>query len=248
MRIRHLCFFLSFQIIYQAGCSVIGYGLGSIVDTSVQDTTMVAGHDAHGTELDQPTRVVLKNGSRVFGNILSMGTLPDSMYRPVYARWHRERESTLPQTGDSVTVRTIPGVYPDRTFKGTFVSFGIDNIDLEHAIRVRTIQKKTPVNVQLRYVEYVTDQRGIRWTQADLDGLWEADPPPADIAIRLKMAETDTVIALDDIDSILVTNGSGAYKWVGFGLGAMFDVAVLVTVSSMERHSDCKGPEFEGRY
>ena len=205
-----------------SGCSVVGYGVGSVVDSSNRDTAWVEGSSVLRVEHLDTTRILMKDGTRLEGRNLQEAHLPKKMYEERYLEAVESGNLTLPRLYDTVDVRRIPGISAKRTVSGKFLGFGIDTIASEGAVKVMLGSELKTIG--LSTVESIKDRHGREWEGRTLNE--HVEQIPLDCAIQLNLAGGDTLLAVSEIDSVLAPGKSG-WRWVGLGIGATVDAVAI---------------------
>jgi hypothetical protein len=98
-------------IVFQSGCSLIGYGVGSLIDSGNKRTVASESFAPDTIEPGKLIKLRLRGGGTVDGAYLGIEPIPDEEYAKRYAR-ARERylpSIQLPELGDTVTLCMIGG-------------------------------------------------------------------------------------------------------------------------------------------
>ncbi|MDH4070094.1 MAG: hypothetical protein OEV30_06690, partial [Ignavibacteria bacterium] len=117
---------VSFSLLSGSGCSLIGYGVGSAVDSSRQDTTWISGWSNWELQESDSIAISVKGESVVQGLFLRWSQLPDSVYEQRYATGSSSGTFSLPRIHDTVRVRIRPGVRKEQIYVGRFLGFTVD--------------------------------------------------------------------------------------------------------------------------
>ncbi len=219
------------HLVLDYGCSLVGFGLGSIVDKSTSKKTYVAGSSAWQMDQLDSIRVKLKDGTTMAGTNPRPSVIPEMAYEKAYELAFTTSDIDLPRLHDSVLVTCSRGVYAERTVQGEFLGFGIDNRPAYSLVKIR--REAETKSFPLHTVELLTDNRGKEWTGRDLSVLISAGRAPLHRGVILNSESSDTLLAVCDIDSILVVQES-SWKWVGGGIGAAADITVLILLSGFD--------------
>src|SRR3989442_4037250 len=101
-----------------AGCSLIGLGIGALVDSHRSKPRSVEGWDLERIRKGARIRLLLRDGSTVSGRFRGVETVAEE-YAARYAAWRGAREAadTMPALGDRVTV----GGHSGATDSGSFI-------------------------------------------------------------------------------------------------------------------------------
>jgi hypothetical protein len=203
-----------------AGCSLIGLGIGAIVDSHQSKPRPVEGWDVQRIKKGARIRLLLREGGEVAGRFRGVETLPEE-YAGRYASWRAARGAgdTMPALGD----RAIVGGQSGATDSGTLVGFDLA------AVAVR-LGDGAPIQ-QRRYADVVrfATERGPALSGTQLGALALQGQLP----LRSRLIVDDTRVPLEQVARIQVPTHAG--KLVGFLLGAAADVIVIVAVASSFR-------------
>jgi len=107
-------------IVPQSACTLIGYGIGSAIDSGNKRTVAPESFAPDTIETGTMFKLRLRDGSLVKGKYLGIEPLPAEEYAARYA-WIREQHLTnvpLPELGDTVTLVMISGGELDAEFLG----------------------------------------------------------------------------------------------------------------------------------
>ena len=102
---------IALTLLIQGGCSAIGYGLGSAIDSRKGGKGEVPESKWMTLSSDQPVRIFRDSGSFITGRYVGVTTASDVEYRIRYENW-RKFDSTrdhIPEPGDSVSLRLETG-------------------------------------------------------------------------------------------------------------------------------------------
>ena len=212
-----------------AGCSLIGLGIGALVDSHRSKPRSLEGWDLQRIRKGARIRVLLRDGSAVAGRFRGVETVAEE-YAARYAAWRGAREAadTMPELGDRVTVGGRSGA----TNSGTLVGFDPSSL----AVRLgdeASIQERRYTDV----MRFATE-RGGALSGAQLAALAGQGRLP----LRSRLVVDATPIPLERVASIQVPTRAG--KITGFVLGAAVDVILIVAVSNSLRSLDslrCEG-------
>lgn len=212
-----------------SGCTLIGYGLGSAIDSSSKRTfgpevfaPESAGRDTlkSGTKL----KLNLRDGEVVEGKYLGVERLPAEEYAQVYAgaRERYQLQSALPEPGDTVTLALVTG----RVLEGELLGF--------EGRRWVIFRRETLLRVAAADVVEMTDGGDCSVSGETLDRLLSSGAVPTMSALALEVVvsegrtrrEERRLIPLDSILSATYKPTSG--RTVGTLAGLAIDVVALI--------------------
>jgi hypothetical protein len=225
------CAFLLFcGNIFLAGCSVIGYNVGNMIDPAypAKEIRIPEGESA----FPRNTGLVInkKDGTMVKGIFLCMGQVADTVtaeqYENEFEQWRLQREPELsrpiPPFGSSVRI----GVSVSRRqeiYAGQFAGFD------PGMIRIRSYVQSRIVPLKLEFVDGIEDSLGqVIATREEISQVVHGGVP---VASRVEVKpgiflEGKRGIPIDEIETIQRPAGGGAGRWVGLTVGVAVDVVV----------------------
>jgi hypothetical protein len=206
------------------GCTAIGYSIGAGVDNNTPDYHTIPGCGAGSIERGKDITLTKKNGEEVKGEYLGLDTVAVSHY----ARWYNEsrekcrKDVLLPGLGDSISF-TLPK--HAKEYKGEFLGFDNQYI----LVRLMEIREMVNEKIDMNKLERITDRNGHLIEVGKLKNLSSEGKIPALSAVTVTVkTDSDTLhVPAAAVDRIEIPNDKYA-KWVGLGVGAVIDVAILV--------------------
>jgi hypothetical protein len=216
-----------------SGCTLIGFGLGSAIDSSSKRTfgpQAFAPESAGRDTLKQGTKLKLnlRDGEVVEGKYLGVERLPADEYAQIYddARERYELQTALPEPGDTVTLALVTG----RVLEGEFLGF--------EGRRWVVFRRETPWRVAAADIVEMTNGRGCSVSGETLDRLLSSGAVPTMSALALEVdvgrsrREEVRLIPLDNIMSGTYKPTSGRTALTLIGLAV--DVAAVVAFASSD--------------
>jgi hypothetical protein len=219
-----------------SGCSVIGFGLGSAIDSAIRDTVWLGGSEILGLEYIDSTNIRMKDGTMLKGTEFRMVHLPGGLYEQKYNQAMESGNLVLPRLNDTVEVVRVRGTSAQRTLSAPFLGLGVDTHGKGGAVKL--LVDSSVKSVDLSTVETVKDRHGETWEGAVLKS--KLVSLPIDRAVHLNVATGDTLLAVGDIDSVRGFAESG-WKWVGLGIGASVDLAAIAVLATFDMDFDLSG-------
>ena len=188
------------------GCTVIGFGIGSFIDSRKPDIRFDPACDLEKLELRQRITVVLKEGGRIKGEFAGIGTIDnEDLYAARYADMMKRITSRpeLPEIDDTITVYMKPAknkVYMERIFQGFALSSnpGGRKIYLKYGYR----RSKALETVNLDLVHAIADASGQRYSIDEMEDFITAGGLNDLTVLVLKNRANIQKIELNSIDTI----------------------------------------------
>jgi len=194
------------------------------MDSSNRQAEWVPGSSFWQAEYLDSTAILFKDGTTLEGTFQRASNIPVDLYEARYTQAALSGTFDLPALHDTITVRRIRGVPSDRTVVGEFLGFRINERSSKGAVRVRRAVDEE--SFDLPTIETIKDRRGHEWSGKSLVKKVSHGELPLDRSVALS-APRDTVLAVDDIDSVMIQKES-SWRWIGLGIGAAFDVTAIV--------------------
>lgn len=234
-----------FALLRLTGCSLVGLGVGSLVDAGKPSRREIPGWEVETVKPGSKLDVFLKSGEMLTGKFLGVETAPKEAYAEKYslAREQAPNDNPLPSLGDTVTVVDSFG----ERGKGEFLGFDYLSIVL------KSEQKPEPVRVSLSPEGTILDGRGNRFEGTALRELTVRGQIPLLSQILVERQRTGpksspiqsfrrdtTRIATNEISQVQLHLQKKGKK-TGFLIGAAVDVAVLIAVAVISSSGDDGG-------
>lgn len=234
-----LVFFAAAIVVLQLnGCSLIGFGIGSAIDSRKSDTIFIPGWKVEAIKPGEQIRVILRDGKEVEGKYVGLNRVPPKEYAKRYAdfRKQRQEELFLPALGDSITITMKSGAQGQRILSGfdhQYLATTLEGeTDTSHAfasyiMSVRQMGDTTTGIVLLKKVDKIVDSDGNVVKGEDLQRLAFEGGIPLLSAIAIEHLLTTTQVAMNEVHQIEVPK-KGSAKWTGLAIGAAIDVFIIV--------------------
>ena len=206
------------------GCTVGGYTIGKMIDSSKPDTTFVTGSQPESLKSGKEVEVTLIDGSQVTGKYLGLDRVSREGYAELYEDFRQQNRdaASLPPLESEMEITLKSGI------KGERQLWGFDrNPDLGAFISVSMVGDTTSGIVQLSDVDRVVDADGNTTQGEILRKLASGNQIPLPQAISVQDLSGTQQIPIHNVRQIGVKNKKNA-RWVGLGVGAGIDVAVIV--------------------
>jgi hypothetical protein len=205
------------------GCTVGGYTIGKMIDSSKPDTTFVAGSQLESLKAGKEVKIMLIDGSQVTGKYLGFDQVSREQYAELYESFRQQNldAASLPALETNMEITLKSGI------KGERQLWDFDrNPDLGTFISVKMVGDTTSGIVQISEVDRVIDANGNTTEGEILRKLASENQIPLIQAITVKDNSGTQQIPVHSVHQIAVKNKKIA-RWVGLGLGAGIDVAAI---------------------
>ena len=203
----------------------MGYGIGSLIDSSRQDSVWISDRSSWEMTESDSIRVSSKGNRVIDGLFVRWSQLPDTMYEAIYSANIPESAPSLPQLHDTVEVRIRPGARQQQIYAGEFSGFTVDWYSSRAMVKVSQNNRFTWIS--LREIESVNGMDGMSLSGAALEVLLSRGDVPIDQGMIMCVGGSDLLITVNEIDAIQVVKES-RLRWTGLALGAVVDVGALI--------------------
>jgi hypothetical protein len=225
-----VCFLLPQLLL--VGCSLIGFGIGAIEDSSSRDGGEVSITELRGMEIGSSITVFMRDSRRIEGDFLSVKEENADQYSKQYAAVLKDLgiEGHVPIPGDSVTFvyRSAPGSKQRGKFRGVDPGTMIVN---QAGRRV--------------FVSDLGELQADGGSQPDLSAfcglVHERKLPFLTKNVLMKVKGDTTEVPFVDLVRVEVNEARNA-KFVGLAMGAAIDaIVIIVLTKSVEEscHESC---------
>jgi hypothetical protein len=213
-----------------SGCTAIGFGIGAAIDSSKPGYDTIPGWRAASIKRGKDITLTKNNGEELKGEYLGLDTVAVSQY----AQWYNEsrekcqKDVLLPGLGDSISFTFLK---PAKECKLEFVGFDNQYI----CVRLMGIRGMVNGKIDMNNLERITDKNGNLIELQKLKTLCSEGKIPALSAVMVRTAvmvktNVDTIrVPTATVSQIEIPSDKNA-KWVGLGIGAVVDVAIVVAV------------------
>ena len=231
-----VCFLLPQLLL--AGCSLIGFGIGSLSDSSKKDGDAIPMADLREMTRGSDIAVVLWDGRRIEGEFISVREENPGTYREQYmaavAQLHME--GCLPRPGDSITVanRRNPLVQQKFQFRGV----DPDQMVVNHTGRraflsdIGVLKADSASQVDLSVFSSLVHEHKLPFVTRSI--LLDVREATSRFQERGRSMTDTTEVLLADIvrvENIEPRDG----KYIGLAVGAVLDaIAIIAFESSVE--------------
>jgi hypothetical protein len=207
-----------------SGCTAIGFGVGAAIDSSKPDYVTIPGWRAASIKRGKDIKLTKNNGEELKGEYLGLDTVAVSQY----AQWYNEsrekcqRDVLLPGLGDTISFTVLTRA---KEYKGEFLGFDNQYI----LVRLVVIGGMVNEKIDMNNLERITDKNGNLIEVRKLKDLSLEGKIPVASTMTVK-TNVDTIrVPIAAVSQIKIPNEKNA-KWVGLGIGALVDVAIVVAV------------------
>jgi hypothetical protein len=229
---------LSSLILFKA-CSLIGLGIGSIIDaSSVKETKNIDAWKVK--ELKRGTRViaVFKDGREMEGKFLGVKQASFEEYAQRYQKFRNNFPENLylPDIGDTITLITTRDVRYDVTF----VAFEYEAI----LIRMTDAEKSTLAH--LRLFKSIDNRKGNVLAVDTLKSLFSQNKIPLLSFMEIEDINGKYQIGLEEIQYISFTTSKNSGKITGFIIGLTIDCVLIAALIESSKEEPPPPPSGEG--
>jgi hypothetical protein len=215
------------------GCSVIGFGIGSAIDSSKPKEKIVPGWEVQTIKPGNKIMLILKDGSGLEGKFLGLDRVPEQEYAEAYSRIRQQKPEgvLLPEIGENITITDTLG----KEWAYQFLGY-----DFRHIV-LRPQGETESIRMSLNLMSRIVDNQGNIIEGETIRKLFSENRLPLLSAISIRQepilnripesgievpVET-TRVALDKIYQIKVPIKKQA-ALTGFLIGAVVDVTVII--------------------
>jgi hypothetical protein len=230
------CLIVFIAILTLSACTLIGYGIGSAIDSGNKKDKTIAGWPMHTIEPGEYIKVLLKNSDTLGGIYKGIIPLPESEYISIYETQKKYIPANvfIPTPGDTILIRYLnPNAslgIPSKEFKYLFAG-----IDL-NSILVRITTSPVTGHIPFRMIDKVSDLKGNEITAIILKELVMANQIPPNTSIHLDQNGSIIKLFPWDIQQVTVKRKPNTASTIGLivGMGADLVVAASLIANSIE--------------
>lgn len=218
--------------ILSSGCSVVGLGVGAVIDNSPGKLSKCeCGIIKAGTK----ATINLRDGSAVDGEYTGLENKPDEEYLDEYDDFREKNRSRiyLPEIGDTLIIATVDGNRGRHRFEGFDYIRDISTEQLEQgpilsclSISARELRSLKKREYTLNNLYSISCQNERYVTGKDLRSLCSSAALPLKSELSLISDGRPRHINLDEIESIEAHEKRYA-KWICLGIGAVIDACII---------------------
>jgi hypothetical protein len=224
-------------VVSTSGCSLIGLGIGAVVDHSRPDSLSIPGWKAETLKPNEEIKITFQDGSQLNGTYRGIERLPSSKYAQRYSFLKQQNLPgvILPPLGDTIGITQKSG----ESMEGEFLGFDY---------RYQTTKTKginesspfTPLLVSLKFIgnvvaqdlsstEFIkiSDSEGNVSETDVLQNLATEGKIPFMSALSVDNSDKIMLISRETVSRIERKNDKNA-KLIGLSIGAAIDVTVLI--------------------
>ena len=212
--------FLLFCISGTCGCSVIGFGLGSAIDNSRPDKETIPVGTAMNLKPGDEIRISLVD-SKVIEGIYKESTLLDSTTYASRCQGFLDSvraDVTFPKPGDTLFLHMKGSKLQ---FPYLFRGYGMGYLKL------LLPDKSLNTTIALADLTGLENREGKMFDLGMLDRMSNACQPPGTMFLVIQTSFGTQRVPLENIDRVEKPNSKYA-RWIGLGIGAPIDIAVVV--------------------
>ena len=219
------------------GCSLIGLGIGSIVDSTKPDTISISGWKVDTLKPDKKIKITFPDGTQLDGKYRGIERFPKNEYAQ---RYNDTREKSLPDVilpplGDTIGITQKFGGFIEREFLGFDYRYqptetiGAKERSPFTPVLVSVKVKESTIAQNLSSTKFIklTDSEGNVLEGKVLERLATEGKIPFLSTISLENSDSMMLIPRERIVHIERKNSKNA-KWIGLGIGAVIDLGITL--------------------
>ncbi|PWB70528.1 hypothetical protein C3F09_08995 [candidate division GN15 bacterium] len=232
-----------------AGCSAIGYGLGSAIDGRQGAKGEIPESEWTSVSPGRSVQVYRDSGLFISGSFHGSSITYGTDYKKRYGDW-QNADSTrhgIPAPGDSVILSFEKGgelagqlIGYDKKYSGSVQSHSGRPADRrlapmsrgtpEAELLIRNPNSSAPLQIPAKSLSSITGASGVDLSGSTLTELVVNQRMPIVSALVISSDSRVWEIPIDRTRSVVVTSEKGKAKWVGLGIGAACDVVLIVAI------------------
>lgn len=231
-KIKIAVFILFSIIISFTNCgSVLGLGIGSIIDSNTPNIIYVSRIDTHKLIPNQEISIILKNGTWINGRYIGSGKLSPEIFIQQYVKFNKSNDSVVrfPKIGENITILTNTG----QNINLQFVGF---DIITNESGRVEFIIPQAGLNrsISLNNAKSIKLENNNLISNEEIERLLLNGELPVLTSLRVNTSYGITDIALNDINIIQFTKKKNG-KTGGFLIGLAIDIMWIISINNSLR-------------
>lgn len=215
------------------GCTILGMGIGGIIDSTKPKPFDVSVNDTIPTAIKQNTYIVchLKDGTKIGGKYLGITHMTDHGYFNIYFFFVNSNENLLPGFGDSLVITSLFAT--DNQVEGEFYGFDPGKILIKVSNDSLTENIKA---VSFNGLIEVTDHQGNVFKKEVLSNLDGAIPVRTVISLSCSTQEVKEV-QINQVETIQVGRKRHSFL-IGGAIGLPVDIIILAIGLSQMSNTD----------
>lgn len=233
------------------GCSVIGFGIGAISDSTKPDSLTVPGWEVQTVKPGREIKLTLRNGEQLTGKFAGVDPVPQEQYAERYANFRdqRKEEVPLPALGEKINITLNSGLQGERELLGfdyQYVSVKAkgekvpSHVSPQCAISVRQPGDTTSGKVLVPDIDRIVDNEGNVVEGPTLEMLASEGQVPFLSTVAIHDLSGRRQIAMEEVERIELKNRKHD-KWKCAAIGAVFDVLLLIAAINFDLEFDFSG-------
>jgi hypothetical protein len=237
-------------IVSTSNCSLMGLGVGAVVDHHKPDSLSTPGWKVDNLKPGKKIAVVFRDGTQLSGRYRGIGRFPQNGYAQRY-NFFREKslpDVVLPPLGDTIVIILKSGVSMDGEFLGfdyqyqpteiwrTEESYAFNPVLVSIKAKGNAATQSIPSSKFTRFA----DSEGNGLARDVLERLANEGKIPFLSAISLEISDSLMLIPRENVFQIERKNNKNA-KWVGLGIGAAIDVVAMISFAVILSSVDLLG-------
>jgi hypothetical protein len=205
-----------------AGCTLLGLGVGALIDRGASNRTVVADWQVATIKPGQPIDVVLGGGRQITGRFGGLHRAGPAEYAQAYDRWREiGAGGAIPVLGPGATLRTR-----ESDSKVDLVGFDHDTVVVHHPARQE--DSRIPMDT----VAALSDIGGRTVDGATLLTLASTGKMPLLTRVAVDTPTRRVLVPLDEVVTVLLHKRTNAGKVTYALIGLGIDLLILATLNA----------------
>ena len=224
-------------VVSTSGCSLMGLGIGTLIDYSRPDSLCIPGWKVDTLKPDKKIKITFQDGAQLKAKYRGVERFPQNEYAQ---RYNLSREKSLPDVvlpplGDTIGITQMSGESIEREFLG--FDYRYQPTETKGAkesspftpvlVSVKVKENAVAQNLSSAIFIKVSDSKGNVLEGGVLERLAMEGKIPFLSAISLETSDSMMLIPREKIFEIERKNSKNA-KWIGLGIGGVFDVTAII--------------------
>ncbi|MEE9441872.1 MAG: hypothetical protein V3V99_04320 [candidate division Zixibacteria bacterium] len=225
------------------GCTILGLGIGAVVDAGKPDYRSIPGWDLHAVKPGSYMKLYLMRGDSLSGEFMGLSSERTSDYGKKIERLKADHEDTLllPELNEVFDIYLKSGHNLKKRFLGFDILYTSMKIpkgenpqsrypDL-YCLVVQNISDSATTKLFIREIDSLVDPNGKSIPGANFTSAAFSNRLPLLSSITIRDGNNVYSTPLDEIQSIDIPRSKNA-KWYGMGIGFLVDVTAVILIAA----------------
>lgn len=224
-------------VVSTSGCSLMGLGIGTLIDYSRPDSLSLPGWQVDNLKPDKNIKITFQDGEQLKAKYRGIELFPHNEYAQRYNEYREKSlpDVILPPLDDTIGITQRSGEFIKREFLGFDYRYqpaetrGAKASSPFSPVLVSVKLKENAVAQNLSSAKFIkfSDSKGNVLEGEVLDRLAMEGKIPFLSAVSLETPDSMMLIPREKIFEIERKNSKNA-KWIGLGIGGVFDVTAII--------------------